>query len=91
MLSDEMLADRILREIRQPLKSWSIVINSIFHSISPGRPISRGGRHYTRSFILVYYKLYQFDAPKGSVPDPPDAVNTAISNLRKKKKVPLEF
>lgn len=90
MISDEALADRILHGDTAAFEELvNRYKNSVFHIVY------RMVGHYQEAeditqevFILVYNKLYQFDRSKKFSPwIHRIAINTAISNLRKKKKV----
>ena len=90
MLSDEMLADRILRGDTAAFEELvDRYKNSIFHIVYRLVGQYQEAEDITQEvFILVYDKLYQFDRTKRFSPwIHRIAVNTAISNLRKKKKV----
>ncbi|HAA09043.1 MAG: RNA polymerase sigma factor [Syntrophomonadaceae bacterium] len=90
MLSDEILAERILHGDTAAFEELvNRYKNSIFHIVYRMVGQYQEAEDITQEvFILVYDKLYQFDRTKRFRPwIHRIAVNTAISNLRKKKKV----
>lgn len=90
MLSDEMLASQVLKGETAAFEELvDRYKKSVFHVVYRMVGQYQEAEDITQEvFLLVYEKLYQFDRTKKFSPwIHRIAVNTTISNLRKKKKV----